>query len=170
MFKPFCDNPHYLIYDDGKVYSLYSNRFLTQTLDKDGYLRVCLSINKKNKLFRVHRLVALTFIPNPNNYETVNHKDENKLNNNVANLEWLSRKDNLDYGTGRKRAGLSKQGGNNGRAKKIKQYDKQGNLLNIFNSGADAALYLNKYPQGIKNINACAIGRLHTAYGYVWRF
>ena len=170
MFKPFKDNPNYLIYDDGKIYSLYSNRFLTPELDKDGYLRVGLSINKKNKMFRVHRLVALTFIPNPNNYQTVNHKDENKLNNKVSNLEWLSLQDNLDYGTGRKRAGLSKRGEKNGRSKKIKQYDKQGNLLNVFSSGADAALSLNKYPQGVKNINACANGRLHTAYGYVWRF
>lgn len=62
---------------------------------RNGYYYVSLWKNGKQRKYRVHRLVAKTFIPNPYNYEVVNHIDENKLNNNVDNLEWCSQKDNL---------------------------------------------------------------------------
>ena len=65
-----------------------------------GYRRIEID----NKPFMVHRLVAETFIPNPCNKETVNHKDENKLNNCVENLEWLTNAENINYGTRNQRA------------------------------------------------------------------
>lgn len=64
-----------------------------------GYENVTLRKPKEKKTFKVHRLVALAFIDNPNNYPEINHKDENKLNNSVENLEWCTREYNLNYGT-----------------------------------------------------------------------
>ena len=68
-------------------------------MDKDGYLNINLKVyNKKNKKrFRINRLVALIFIPNPKNKPQVNHKDGNKLNNNVDNLEWVTAKENIKH-------------------------------------------------------------------------
>ena len=61
---------------------------------KHGYLRVDLRKDGKRKTYRIHRLVAEAFIPNPDNYDTVDHIDFNRKNNNVINLRWLSRKEN----------------------------------------------------------------------------
>ena len=62
-------------------------KILRLTKDKYGYLYITLSENGKLKKFKVHRLVAMAFIPNPNNYTQINHKDENRSNNRVENLE-----------------------------------------------------------------------------------
>ena len=67
------------------------------------YLSVVLCKNSKSKTYTIHRLVAMHFIENPNNYPEVNHKDENKQNNRVENLEWCDRKYNCNYGTYNKR-------------------------------------------------------------------
>lgn len=67
------------------------------TLNQTGYLCVGLHLNRKVKQYSVHRLVAMTFIPNPFNLDVVNHKDENKLNNNVSNLEWCTHSYNSKY-------------------------------------------------------------------------
>lgn len=67
--------------------------------DKDGYLKVCLCYNGREITVPIHRLVALSFIPNPSNLPCVNHKDENKKNNDVNNLEWCDYKYNNNYGT-----------------------------------------------------------------------
>ena len=85
------------------------------SINLDGYYVVNLSKNGKSKIFTVHRLVAQAFIPNPDNLPQVNHKDENKLNNNVDNLEWCNSNYNHNYGTRNKRAGLTQR--NNSRSK-----------------------------------------------------
>ena len=72
-------------------------KILKPFITKKGYLNVIFCINQKKEHKFIHRLVAETFIPNINNYSTVNHKDENKLNNCVENLEWLSVEDNNRY-------------------------------------------------------------------------
>ena len=82
----------YFITSCGRVWSYHSNRFLTLTPDKDGYLRVCLGENYRLK--GIHRLVAETYLDNPENYDTVDHIDFNKENNCVNNLRWLSRSEN----------------------------------------------------------------------------
>jgi len=73
-----------------------SGRKLKPSITDDGYYRVKLYTNGIEKSHYIHRLVALTFIPNPLGLETINHKDENKTNNCVDNLEWLSRADNTN--------------------------------------------------------------------------
>lgn len=80
--------------DCGEVWSIKSNRFIHPEITRFGYKQVTLAIDKKPKRFRVHRLVALLFIPNPNNYPCVNHIDGNKMNNCVSNLEWCTYAEN----------------------------------------------------------------------------
>lgn len=65
-----------------------------------GYYQIALQANKKRKYFKIHRLVAEHFLPNPNNFPIINHKDENRLLNVVWNLEWCTYKYNINYGTG----------------------------------------------------------------------
>jgi len=67
-------------------------------LDKDGYLIVSLWKDDKLKTHKIHRLVAIHFIPNPNNLQEINHKDENKTNPRADNLEWCTRKYNMNHG------------------------------------------------------------------------
>lgn len=84
-------------------YRTVKGQLLSPAKTRDGYLKVSLSKNHKRYYFKVHRLVAITFIPNPNNYPCVNHIDENKLNNKIDNLEWCTIKYNCNYGTRNKR-------------------------------------------------------------------
>ena len=76
----------------------------------NGYLIACLWKNNKQKKFVIHRLVANAFIDNPNNYEEVNHLDEDKTNNRIDNLEWCSHKYNMNYGNVRNKISKSKIG------------------------------------------------------------
>ena len=96
----------YLVNADGDVISIkHKEPILLSQWERHGYKRVCLWENGKKFNVSVHRLVATAFInnPDPNIYTEVNHKDENKANNNVNNLEWCTRIYNLNYGTRNKR-------------------------------------------------------------------
>lgn len=84
----------YIIYDDGRVYSLKAKRFLKGDTSS-GYLRYLLCINNKKKRFSAHRLVAEAFIPNPDNLPIVDHKDLNRFNNTVDNLQWIGYSNNV---------------------------------------------------------------------------
>ena len=97
-------NGLYQVSTKGQIKSLNmrKGRVLKQHIQR-GYLYVGLSKQCKTKLYLVHRLVALAFIPNPLHLPEVNHKDEDKLNNNVDNLEWCDSKYNTNYGTRNKR-------------------------------------------------------------------
>ena len=87
--------PHLIVSSTGKVRSLLSDREITPFISNRGYQRVTLCKDGKSKIFHVHRLVAEAFVPNPNGYDTVDHIDGNKLNNNADNLQWLSRGSNI---------------------------------------------------------------------------
>lgn len=95
----------YAVTENGEVWSYKTKRFLKFGKHRNGYLQVALWTNNKPKYYFVHRLVAEAFIPNPNNFPQVNHKDENKTNNCVDNLEWCDRKYNCNYGTRGERCG-----------------------------------------------------------------
>ena len=88
---------YYLIYDDGRVWSIRSNKFLKPKVERTGYLSVDLCVNKQKTRIKIHRLVAEAFIPNPNNLPYVNHKDKNKQNNKANNLEWCTIEYNVNY-------------------------------------------------------------------------
>ena len=84
------DYPNYLIYEDGRVWSKTSNKFLKPSIMWKGYCVLNLRNYKNPKTFRLHRLVAEHYIPNPNNYSQIDHIDRDKTNNNVSNLRWCN--------------------------------------------------------------------------------
>lgn len=96
--------PHDVRYSDGRTRSV-PRHIKAQRISKRGYRMINIKYFGKLKTFKVHRLVAETFIPNPNNYPEVNHKDEDKSNNSVGNLEWCTHQFNSAYGTRGKRIG-----------------------------------------------------------------
>lgn len=133
-------------------------KILNLVQDKDGYFIVTLCNNGKQKTCKVHRLVGETFIKNPNNFPQINHKDENKQNNKVSNLEFCTQKYNTNYGTAIERRCKKTR-------KKVKQFDLQGNFINSFESVTKAEKSL-----GIKHIYDCCNGKLKTCGGYIWRY
>ena len=89
----------YDVSNKGNVRNVRRNKLLRLQKTNNGYIRVVLSKNRIKTGFQVHRLVALTFLPNPDNLPQVNHLDEDKTNNNVDNLEWCTAKYNNNYGS-----------------------------------------------------------------------
>lgn len=107
---------------------------LCQQIGKNNYVQVMASIRSSGKMHRVlvHRLVAKAFIPNPNNFAQVNHKDENTLNNCADNLEWCDSKYNCNYGTGIQRRSKSK-------SKPVAIYSEHHELIEVLCSGVQVA-------------------------------
>ena len=116
--------------------------------------------NCKKKSFLLHRLVANSFIDNPNNYKEVNHKDENKANNCVDNLEWCDRKYNMNYLTVQKRKAKSC-------CKKINQFDSNGNFIRTWDSIKQAGETL-KIHRG--NRSWCCKGKYKSTKGYIFKY
>lgn len=127
----------------GKGCSL-EDRILKSMINKDGYHLVNLKdTNHVAKWFTIHRLVALHFIPNPNDYKEINHKDEIKGNNIVTNLEWCTRDYNVSYGTVIERQSNNKKGQSNEWLNKpILQYSLEGEFIAEFDSTTQAAQFL----------------------------
>ena len=109
----------------------------TLTLNFGGYLTVGLCENSRMHTRFVHRLVAIAFVPNPSNYDHVNHIDENKLNNTPINLEWCTHKYNMNYGTRTERATKSNLNHKN-KSKMVSQSTLDGDLIAIYPSTKEA--------------------------------
>ena len=146
----------YAIDESGNVWGYKRKHFLTPMKDKDGYLKVGLSKDNKKKKVSIHRLVAEAFIDNPLGLPQVNHKDENKQNNRVDNLEWCDAKYNNTYGTRIERS-----------IEKTYKPVYCEELDRTFKSQIEAARELGLYKQ---NISACCKGRLKTTGGYHFRY
>lgn len=134
MRKPLQRNPCYEIDDSGNIYSAHVNRQLKPQMTAQGYLRIQLNHHGRCEYVAVHRLVAETFIPNPCNLPIVNHKDGNKSNNAIHNLEWVTQSDNIKHAV---RAGFC------GEAKfrapiPVDVYDRKGYRIGSFVSAAAA--------------------------------
>ena len=154
----------YQVSNKGRVKSLVNHKGVARekVLKPEivnGYKRVMLHKNKTIKHLLVHRLVANAFLPNPHNFPCVNHKDENKQNNVVSNLEWCTQKYNCNYGTGISRCAkaLSKQ---------VYQYSKDGVLIAVWESTAECGR--NGYNSGA--VSSCCNGKLKTHKGYIWSY
>lgn len=141
---------------------------LKQGKDRYGYLFVVLCQNRERKTFTVHRLVCLTFLENPLNLPQINHKDENKENNCLNNLEWVSPKENINYGTRNDKVRKAHKGKPHYKQRKpILQYTKEGEFIREWDSITTVSkeLNLNKV-----NICMCCKKKLKTAYGFIWRY
>lgn len=148
----------YQISNLGRVKSIKNKKILKTRKDKKGYIQVGLSKNNKLKTCKVHRLVAIMFIPNPNNYPQVHHKNEikdcnivnvNDLYGETTNLEWCTNEFNIKYS----------------QSKKIIQYDLEGNFIKEY-TGINEAMRETK----ISHICACCKGKRRVAGGYIWRY
>lgn len=177
MFKPIKDYEDYLVNENGQVFSKKSNRFLKPL--KQTYLTVELFNDKGSKRFLVHRLVAQTFIPNPDNLPQVNHKDENKHNNNVGNLEWCTAKYNMNYGEGAKtrhtiidysKSIYKENAIKNGRkvSRPVLQFTKDGEFIARYNSAKEAHRETGANHSHI--LECCAGKRYKTVNGFIWKY
>ena len=158
----------YQVSNLGRVKRYYKNskeKLLKLQLHRTGYLRVILCKEGRMKTCRVHRLVAKAFIPNPDNKPEVNHKDEDKTNNKVENLEWMTRRENINYGTRNERSGKS-QRNNKKRSKPIYGINIKTNEKIEFPSTEEAQR--NGFNQG--NIVHCLKGRCKSHKGYRWYY
>ena len=135
IFKDIKGYPGYQISNLGRVWNENTQHYLKASLKPNGYYQINLiAANGKRKKEYIHRLVALTFIDNPNNYPEVDHIDRNRRNNDWRNLRWVSRNTNAR---------------NTARNRKVAQYDKDGNLIKIHNSIAEAVERVNGSTSGI---------------------
>ena len=144
----------------GEIRHKKRQKILKPRDNNGGYQYVNFKINGKNTNFAVHRIVANAFIPNPNGYTEVNHKDYNKKNNCVDNLEWVSSSQNKQHS-------YLKQENKKSRGKAVNQYTKEGIFLKTFNSVSDAAKELGCCVAAISN---CCLGRTKTSQGFRWSF
>ena len=151
----------YQVSSVGRVKRFYKNgkeRILKLYPNGSNYLIVVLCKNSIHKQFRVHRLVATAFIPNPQNLPQVNHKDETKTNNHVENLEWCDAKYNNNYGTHIERSAEKQR-------KKVGQFTLAGEFVRTWPSLSQIGRDL-----GIGNVSPCCKGKRPSAGGFVWRF
>lgn len=151
---------NYEVNQFGEIRHKKRKKVLKPRSNSGGYQYVNFKINGKNINFAVHRIVANAFIPNPNGYTEVNHKDYDRTNNCVENLEWFSSSQNKQH------AFLKKEN-RQCRGKAVNQYTKDGIYIKTFNSVTDAASELNCCVAAISN---CCLGRTKTSQGYQWSF
>lgn len=164
-WKPVEGYENYEVSDFGRVKS--SNCILKLRKDKYGYLRISLRKNRMLKTFTVHKLVATAFIPNPDNLSQVNHKNEDKTDNRVENLEWCTPKYNNSYGTRIERLVQSKTNGKT--SKPVLQFSKTGDFIQEWPSLNEIKRVLGF---AISGIYKCCLGRPHynSAYNFIWRY
>ena len=142
----------YAVTSCGKVWSYKRKKFLKPRDTGKGYLQVDLCKDGKKKECLIHRLLAEVYIPNPENKPCINHKDENKSNNVLQNLEWVTHKENNNYGTHNEKI-----------RKKVQCIETQ----KIYNSVTEAAKAVDIVCSGISD---CLKGKHNTAGGYHWAY
>lgn len=156
----------YQVSDQGRVKSLKrkgrrKERILKLFYSGAGYLNVCLSDGiGGQKWYYIHRLVGETFLPKPEGNDDINHKDEDKTNNNTWNLEWVSRKENCNFGTRNERIAKAN-------SKPVAQYAKNGTFIKAWPSAAEVKRQLGFDKSSITQV---ANGKRKTANGYVWKY
>lgn len=168
-WRQISDFPNYKVSSFGNIMNVKTNKMM-KLCNKGGYYNISLTNDNNYKTFKVHRLVAIAFIENPEEKSHVNHKDKNKLNNNITNLEWMTRSENNSH----RCAGLII---NCNRNKPILRLNKDNNeILEKYNSIEDAGMWAfnNEYTKTIHNgrnaIGNCLNGLSKIAYKYRWEY
>lgn len=169
----------YMVSYFGRIKSLGGRKWVPNDVILNPYILVYymigLSKNSTNRGYMVHRLIAKAFIKNEHNKPFINHKDGNKLNNSIDNLEWCTQAENnrhaklnnlLNPAKGEKHYKFGVFGGDNFLSKKVVKMDMCGNVLALFNSMTEAAEDVNTNKAVISR--ACS-GKLKTARGYIWK-
>jgi hypothetical protein len=194
IWKPIKDyDDLYEVSNKGRIKSLIDFKFgriikreliLKNHTDIKGYLYCSLSKERKLKHHKVHRLVALNFIPNLENKPQVNHKDGNKKNNKIENLEWCTAKENVQHAfktklriiqKGKNNPMCGRFGKDSNKSISVIMCDKRtNNELLTFDSMACAARWLKnntKYKKATRsNISSCCKGIKKSIYGYKWKY
>jgi len=144
-------------------------KVMSPNINNSGYYYLCLCNGKKHWYAKLHRIVAATFIPNPDNLPEVNHINGNKLDNSVENLEWCNHSDNHKHSY---RIGLSKiEIAQRAKRKKVVQIDPiTGVVIKEWSSVIEAERFFNKTNPRPTNICRCVNGYNKIAYGYKWRY
>lgn len=161
-WKNIRNHSRYEISNLGNVRNIKTKYVLKGRLSKSGYLQVSIrnDLTGKQENQYIHRLVAFHWIDNPKNKKEVNHKDGNKLNNSVDNLEWVTSSENQIHRQKVLRKNKTSQ-------RKIGRYDKDNNLLQEYDSILSAAKSFGKSRVNIDNVLQ---GKQKTAYSFIWKY
>ena len=184
----------YQVSNLGNIKSLRRNKLIKYSKDNKGYLRTSLAKNGINRTVKVHRIVAQAFINNDENKPQVNHKNGNKTDNNVENLEWVSNQENQNHswntglrkkgkehwsygkippqlakviGCGKNNPNYNNRGVKNPLSKKVQQLDKENKIIKLWYGIAEASRELKICSN---TISLCCKGKRKTAGGYKWQY
>ena len=155
-WQPILGWERYSISNYGRVKNNKTNKIKSTFINNSGYKCVQLYNNNLMKHFLIHRLVAEAFIPNPNNLSDVNHKNENKEDNTLDNLEWVSHKENCSYGERNKKAVIKN-------SRPIICIETGEEFLN-------ATEIKKKYGYDNSLIHKCCKGQYNQSYGFHWKY
>ncbi len=149
---------NYQVSNTGLVISKLTGKIRKPVLGKRGYFELTLMLNGKMKLVKLHRMIAEAFIPNTDLKPFINHKDSNKQNNKIDNLEWCTNGENIQH---------AYDNGKMSRKTAVKQLSLSGELIKIWDTVTHTRRYYN---MNASNIVQVCKGKRQTAYGFKWEY
>ena len=162
-YKYFFNN--YDITKEGIIINKKTGKQSKGYIDNRGYRAFACKYKNEHFRYSIHRLLAIKYIPNPNNYPIINHIDGNKLNNSIDNLEWCTQSHNIKEAS---RLGLMDYSNNTNVCRKVIQINKDTKeIIKIYNSIKEASKELKINYSSIVN---CCKGRYKTSGGYIWKY